>query len=213
MATMSILGLYEYDPTIFDGLTLPTAADITHEADKVSDPFVPDKQTFIKWLCLQLAEVSLVYASAPVVKSMISIWSDVRLPVWKAVYNTLLYKYNPIWNKDGKIVEEHDLTITDDYKVKDMKTEHDGNVANEVTGYDSNTYSPNTRQVLETADTQNGSTNNVHTDKGTVTRTEGGNIGVTMTQEMIRQQRDVVEFNLYDYILQDFKQQFCVMVW
>lgn len=213
MATMSILGLYEYDPTIFDGLTLPTAADITNEADKVSNPFVPDKQTFINWLCLQLAEVSLIYASAPVVKTMIGIWSEVRLPVWKAVYNTLLYKYNPIWNKDGKIVEEHNLTITDDFKVKDMKTEHDGNVANEVTGYDSNTYSPNTRQVLDTEDTQNGSTNNVHTDKGTLTRTEGGNIGVTMTQEMIRQQRDVVEFNLYDYILQDFKQQFCVMVW
>ena len=213
MATMSILGLYEYDPTIFDGLTLPTAADITHEADKVSNPFVPDKQAFIKWLCLQLAEVSLVYASAPVIKNMIMIWSEVRLPVWKAVYNTLLYKYNPIWNKDGKIVEEHDLTITDDFNVRNMKTEHDGSVANDVTGYDSNTYSPNTRQVLDTADTQNGNTNNVHTDKGTITRTEGGNIGVTMTQEMIRQQRDVVEFNLYDYILQDFKQQFCVMVW
>lgn len=213
MATMSILGLYEYDPTIFDGLTLPTAADITHEADKVSDPFVPDKQAFIKWLCWQLAEVSLIYASAPVVKTMIGIWSEIRLPVWKAVYNTLLYKYNPIWNKDGKIVEEHDLTITDDFNVRNMKTEHDGSVANDVTGYDSNTYSPNTRQVLDTADTQNGNTNNVHTDKGTLTRTEGGNIGVTMTQEMIRQQRDVVEFNLYDYILQDFKQQFCVMVW
>lgn len=213
MATMSILGLYEYDPTIFDGLTLPTAADITNEADKVSNPFVPDKQTFINWLCLQLAEVSLIYASAPVVKTMIGIWSDIRLPVWKAVYNTLLYKYNPIWNKDGKKTETHDLTIIDDYVVTDMKTENGGNVANEVTGYDTNTYSPNTRQVIDTDSTQNGKTKNTHTDKGTLVTQEGGNIGVTMTQEMIRQQRDVVEFNLYDYILQDFKQQFCVMVW
>lgn len=213
MATMSIPGLYEYDPTIFDGLTLPTAADITNEADKVSNPFVPDKQTFINWLCLQLAEVSLVYASAPVIKTMIGIWSDVRLPVWKAVYNTLLYKYNPIWNKDGKKTETHDLTIIDDYVVTDMKTENGGNVANEVTGYDTNTYSPNTRQVIDTDSTQNGKTKNTHTDKGTLVTQEGGNIGVTMTQEMIRQQRDVVEFNLYDYILNDFKQQFCVMVW
>lgn len=213
MANLSILGLYNYDPTLFDGLTIPTAADITDEADKVSDPFVPDKQTLISYICMQLAEMELVYTKPEVVKTMIGIWSSVRLPVWKAIYNTLLYKYNPIWNKDGEIIEDHDLTIEDDYNVTNLKTEHDGNVANEVTGYDSATYSPNTRQVVDTSDTQNGNTNNVHTDTGTITRTEHGNIGVTMTQEMIRQQREVVEFNLYDYILQDFKAQFCVAVW
>lgn len=213
MANLSILGLYNYDPTIFNGLTIPTAADITDEADKVSDPFVPDKTTLINYICMQLAEMELVYTKPEVVKTMIGIWSSVRLPVWKAIYNTLLYKYNPIWNKDGEIIEDHDLTIEDDYNVTNLKTEHDGNVANEVTGYDSATYSPNTRQVVDTSDTQNGNTNNVHTDTGTITRTEHGNIGVTMTQEMIRQQREVVEFNLYDYILQDFKAQFCVAVW
>lgn len=213
MANLSILGLYNYDPTIFDGLTIPTAADITDEADKVTDPFVPDKQTLIQYICMQLAEMELVYTKPEVVKTMIGIWSSVRLPVWKAIYNTLLYKYNPIWNKDGTIKEEHDLTIKDNYTVTNLKTEHDGNVAQEVTGYDTNTYSPNTRQVVDTADTQNGATENIHTDKGTITRTEGGNIGVTMTQEMIRQQREVVEFNLYDYIMHDFKAQFCVAVW
>lgn len=213
MANLSILGLYNYDPTLFDGLTIPTAADITDEADKVNDPFVPDKQTLISYICMQLAEMELVYTKPEVVKTMIGIWSSVRLPVWKAIYNTLLYKYNPIWNKDGEIIEDRDLTIEDDYNVTNLKTEHDGNVANEVTGYDSTTYSPNTRQVVDTSDTQNGNTNNVHTDTGTITRTEHGNIGVTMTQEMIRQQREVVEFNLYDYILQDFKAQFCVAVW
>lgn len=213
MANLSILGLYNYDPTVFSGLTIPTADDITDEAEKVTDPFVPDKQTLIQYICMQLAEMELVYTKPEVVKTMIGIWSSVRLPVWKAIYNTLLYKYNPIWNKDGEIIEDHDLTIEDDYNVTNLKTEHDGNVANEVTGYDSATYSPNTRQVVDTSDTQNGNTNNVHTDTGTITRTEHGNIGVTMTQEMIRQQREVVEFNLYDYILQDFKAQFCVAVW
>ncbi len=102
MANLSILGLYNYDPTIFDGLTIPTADDITDEADKVDDPFVPDKQELIKYICMQLSEMSLVYTKPDVVKTMIGIWSSVRLPVWKAIYNTLLYKYNPIWNKDGK---------------------------------------------------------------------------------------------------------------
>lgn len=213
MANLSILGLYNYDQTIFDGLTIPTAADITDEADKVTDPFVPDKQTLIQYICMQLAEMELVYTKPEVVKTMIGIWSSVRLPVWKAIYNTLLYKYNPIWNKDGERIEDHDLTIEDDYNVTNLKTEHDGNVANEVTGYDTNTYSPNTRQVVDTSDTQNGNTNNVHTDTGKITTTEHGNIGVTQTQELIDSQRRVVQFNLYDYILQDFKAQFCLAVW
>lgn len=40
-----------------------------------------------------------------------------------------------------------------------------------------------------------------------------GNIGVTTTQEMIKQQREVVQFNMYDYIVQHFKEEFCLMIW
>lgn len=38
-----------------------------------------------------------------------------------------------------------------------------------------------------------------------------GNIGVTTTQQMIEQEREVVKFNLVDYIVDSFKQNFCVM--
>lgn len=40
-----------------------------------------------------------------------------------------------------------------------------------------------------------------------------GNIGVTTTQQMIMQQRDIVKFNIYDYIVGQFKENFCVMIW
>lgn len=40
-----------------------------------------------------------------------------------------------------------------------------------------------------------------------------GNIGVTTTQQMIEQQRKIVEFDMYKYIIDDFKQQFCLMVY
>lgn len=214
MAMMSILGLYEYDSTIFDNLALPTASDITDEALKVSNPFIPSKSDLIAYLCMQLAELSIVYPNAPVMRQMIGIWSNVRLPVWCALYNTMLYKYNPIWNKDGTITENHNLTIEDDYNVTNMETAHSGNVTNEVSAYDqSAAYSPRDKQTLDTADTQNGNTNNVHTDKGSITRTEQGNIGVTTTQAMIKEQRDAVRFSLYDEIVADFKQQFCIALY
>ena len=109
MAMMSILGLYNYDPTIFDGLIIPTAADITDEAEKVSDPWIPVKSDLISYICMECAELELVYPSAPVLAAMIAVWSKAHFPEWKALYNTMLYKYNPIWNVDGFEKETHDL--------------------------------------------------------------------------------------------------------
>lgn len=248
---LSILGMYDYDPTIFDGLSLPTAADITDDADKVTDPFVPDKSTLIGNILMECGELSLVYPSIPTMKTMIRIWSAVHFQEWVQLYNTLLYKYNPIWNKDGFYKETRDLdgkndrtanlditdtrtytNLTDKHELTNLANTQSGSVEHDITGYDSATYSPNTRDVYNNVkntgsgyetNTRNGEDKNVQkitgTDKyytednGTITREESGNIGVTMTQEMIRQQRDVVQFNLYDHIAQEFKSQFCVMLY
>ena len=40
-----------------------------------------------------------------------------------------------------------------------------------------------------------------------------GNIGVTTTQKLIREQRDIEKFNLYDIIIDDFKMRFCILVY
>ena len=53
------------------------------------------------------------------------------------------------------------------------------------------------------------------TDTGTITteRTEQGNIGVTSTQSLIQEQREVVKINLYDIIIDDFQKKFCLGVY
>lgn len=47
----------------------------------------------------------------------------------------------------------------------------------------------------------------------TTERTRQGNIGVTMTQQMIQAERDVARFSIYDVISADFKLEFCIMVY
>lgn len=214
MAILSILTLYDYDDTLFDGMQLPTAADITNDADKVTSPWVPVKQDLVNNICMECAELELVYPSWPVMYKMISIWSKTRLPVWIALYNTLLYKYNPIWNKDGNFREVRlpNLTTTDSGSVTNMATAHTGTITNKVTGYDSNTFANDGQVEYNNTDTVNGASGNTRTETGsdTITRTETGNIGVTMTQEMIERQRDVVQFNLYEVITAEFKSKFCI---
>ena len=53
------------------------------------------------------------------------------------------------------------------------------------------------------------------TDTGTIKheRIETGNIGVTTTQSMIKEQREVVQINLYDIIIDDFQKKFCLGVY
>ena len=40
-----------------------------------------------------------------------------------------------------------------------------------------------------------------------------GNIGVTTTQEMIKQERKIDLFNVYDIIIEDFKMRFCILIY
>ena len=40
-----------------------------------------------------------------------------------------------------------------------------------------------------------------------------GNIGVTTTQQMIKEEREVSEFNIYSYIADRFRETFCMLVY
>ena len=40
-----------------------------------------------------------------------------------------------------------------------------------------------------------------------------GNIGVTTTQQMINEQREVVKFNISDYIIESFIKRFCLLIY
>lgn len=50
-------------------------------------------------------------------------------------------------------------------------------------------------------------------ERRSYSRTEQGNIGITTTQQMIKEEREVSDFSIYDVIVQDFKERFCVIVY
>ena len=226
--------MLEYDPDLFEDMILPTAGDLTDDAAVIADPWEPDSGLAVANIVRECNELELLYPSAPTMKRMIAIWSAANFHTWCGLYNTMIYKYNPIWNKDGTWKETRDLdgkndrtaglTVTDTRTYTNLKDVQTGSVEHDVTGYDSNTYSANTRDHMnDLTNTRNGEDKNVQTiqgtdkyyteDNGTITREEQGNIGVTSTQELIQKQRDIVQFNFYDYIAQSFKENFCIMVY
>lgn len=47
----------------------------------------------------------------------------------------------------------------------------------------------------------------------TITTTRTGNIGVTTTQKMITEEREVSDFSTIKYIVESFKKRFCIMIY
>ena len=210
-STLSLLGLYNYDNTILDDLALPPELE-------------ENRETITSNLLLESAELEILFPDPVVLKTAIAFWSRKCLPVWKELYDTTQYEYNPIWNKDGTYteletrnlagLETRNLTggsqdsgtgsSTAEYDVYGYNSE---TAVHESKTTDSNTYS------RTSSSTQGGTINN--TDTGTIQhqRTEQGNIGITSTQELIERQRAVVEFNIMDRIIKDFINRFCILVY
>ena len=224
-ATMDLIALYNYDNSLLDNLVIPAELD---------------KQILVDNLLMESAEMEVVYSSFAFMKAAIGSWSNKMLHVWEELYATTQYEYNPIWNKDGTIDETitRDLAATEDVSDDNTRTNdltqtnnlastNDVTTTDSVYGFNSSTDAPAGKQVIDQDGSNTGTVTNTGTvsdartidrdttDTGTITtsRTEQGNIGVTSTQQLIKEQREVVQLNLYDVIIQDFIDRFCLKIY
>lgn len=360
-ATVTPLSLYMLDNSVFDGLQLPVMpTNPTSYPDLYVSGFQLDRDVLINNILMETGELNVIYPDPVFFKFAVEQWSKKELHVWQALYNTLFYKYNPLWNKDGTVKETaRDLTSretsgsrsrtgsneqavtdtireTDTHNLQDQRTANlrtviadttqntgtqttetegsaqearDGDVhtvqsgttantgtvtdagtsgtENKVSAYNDSTYqnrdktdstTGNTRtdnlsesrsdttqvddnsvidhtssedttrtdNLMEAYDsdkTETGTDTTAHTgtlgrtgdntrstegseeeteetsgtEEGSLdhdlTRTETGNIGVTMTTALIQAQRDLVKLNFYDLIIDSFKSRFCLLVY
>ncbi len=83
MATISPLGLYNWDNTVFDLMQIPEALD---------------KDTLVDNLLAETAELEVLYPNPIVFKNLIGVWSAKQIDIWNRLYDTTQYEYNPIEN-------------------------------------------------------------------------------------------------------------------
>ena len=107
---LSIMGLYEYDNTLFQGLQVPEGVS---------------KEHVINEILLQCAELELVYPSIDIMKLAITTWSIANQYTWEKLYDTMVVEYNPIWNVDATVEI-------------DRETSGSGNATDAVKGFNSN---------------------------------------------------------------------------
>lgn len=221
-ARLTIAGLNEYRSDLFDNLELPVppvnAAAIGLQADQLRAAWTIDKTDFINFLCLETMGMSVAYPDADFMKLAIGTWSRSHIHEWQRMFDTLFYKYNPLWNKDGKVTESG----TDTHAQTETDTGTGSGTGSSTTTGNTHGYNATDPVWTPSDQTQSSSeseteTSSTHTDNGTNTfshtRLEQGNIGVTMSQELIEREREMAKFSIEEYIANEFKKTFCLMIW
>lgn len=126
----------------------------------------------------------------------------------KSVVDTNIGKNKDTTEETGDISKANssslDSTRTDD--LSDIRTD---NLSELRTGSNSNIRTDNLKEVKE------GTNSDIRTDnlKDEHYLRAYGNIGVTSTQQMIEQELELREFNLYEKISDMFIQEFCLMIY
>ena len=231
--TLSILGLYQYDNTVFDLLTLPQGLD---------------KNTLIQSICGECAELELLYPNPEVLKALIGVWSVGSQKEWSSLLESMNFEYNPIDNYDrtetrtlssqgtgtGQDGGSDQFSDTKTHAANNSNSSTKGNTSSslektaafnstslvdkgQVSGTDNDTFSgTDTEQATDTdaAVTTYGKTKSETFSKtDTETIRAHGNIGVTTVMQMIKEFRDISKFNIYDILTEEFKLRFCLGVY
>lgn len=165
--------------------------------DNMQLPDVIDKDTLVNNILLECAELEVLYPDSDIMKLAITNWSAKRLQAWERIAVVMYEVYDPFIN----IKRDEVRTITQE---RDLRGRGD-------TDEYVNAYETTTQQLR-------GSNRAITSDTGTITTTEHfhveGDSAITDAQDVAEKEfkiRD--EINLYNYIINDFKNRFCLLVY
>lgn len=199
-ATLSILGLYNYDNTIFDNLVTP----------------FEDNENLIQNILMECAELEILYPDADFMKFAIGTWSQKQLPIWNKLYNTEKLEYNPLENAN-RTEETNDTAVINESNIGNNKSTMDGHNANtrQVYPFDGDISQAQYFDTLVPHEERDNNYSDSREGENTFTsvKTIKGSIGVVTPQEMIEQERNVAKFSTVNYIIEQFKQRFCILVY
>ena len=210
MQRLTLIGLSNYDSTLFDNLELPDGYD---------------KETFINSLLLEHGEKCVLYSNPAFMKNAIGLWGRKWSLELTRIYEALTAEYDPIYNYDRyeEYADEesrelntsssagHTAKDTPNYNtVRDTNTS--ATTERTVSADNSSGYQPDWKETVnggKNTETTSGTTQDLtesssQTGKDTETKDFKhtahlyGNIGVTTSAQMVTEVvKQRFEYNLY----------------
>lgn len=210
MQRLTLIGLYNYDPTLFDGLALPDGYDL---------------ETFRDALLLEHGEKCILYSNPDFMKNAIALWGRKWSLELGRIYDALIAEYDPIYNYDryeeyaDSEGRKYSSTTNAGHKATDSpkfdvvtESNKDAITEEQISADNSSGYQPEHKTTVDggkstastsgktqdLAETSNSKTDDAETRNFSHKAHLYGNIGVTtsaaMVSEVVRQR---FEYNLY----------------
>ena len=147
------------------------------------------RDDFIDELMMQTAELEVIYTDSQFMAEAIRRWSSIRLDTWERIAFTLYNKYDPYINM--------------------RRDEHRTNTqTRDLTGVNSST----------AWDTDALTDRNQSTDTGTISyeehfHSEGDSALYVPSDILVKETEARMKYDLYNYIIDDFKKRFCLLIY
>lgn len=181
---ISVLGLYYANADLFSEMQIPSQLSL---------------QTLRENLLVECSDLEVIYPDADFMQSAIKIWSAKMIHNWQLQADTLYTAYDPFINL--KRDEYRTITETHDLAAGNTQT-------NNVNAWDDSSATGVTRNIVTDA----------ATDTGTLTTEEEyhmtGDSAIKDAQDVARAEIKLRnDLEMYNIIIQDFKKQFCLLVY
>lgn len=214
---ITLRAMYNFDNTLFDNLSFP--AGIDHDLA-------------INVILNKSEEFELVYSDFEYLKDRIGIWGEMWERTFTKWVEALSIEYDPLHNydrheiyKDIKKSDYKDVTGESSTSSSSTNTgsSTSSNTEEKTSAYDEATYSDKQKEIASATTNQNGT----GSASGKVDRNSNGNsnetldhdahlygnIGVTTSQQMLKDELDIVTWNLYEHISDIFIEEFCILIY
>ena len=200
---LSILGLYQYDDSIFDELVLPSEIN---------------KEVLVNNIILDCAEFEILYPNPNILKESIGFWSKSRLKAWEDMKNVLIVEnYRPFINLERK-EKGYDLETRDlnSQTQLDSNSNADENTLNKISAFNSSNLE--NKDSSDTSSSSSTNTNSNTDDTGTIRKeyehTFEGDSAMFTKQNIVEQEMEMrLKYDLYKIIIEEFKMKFCLLIY
>lgn len=194
---ITLIGFYNYDNNLFDGLTFPEGID---------------KDTFIS-TCLQRGgEFEVIYANPEFLKNLITVWGKRWERTFSKWAEGLKAEWNPIENYDR--YEEVRDNGSSQMSAHDSTTAAgQGDTTNTRSSYDSDSYLPHDASHSNSGSNTSSDTSSSGTNTNLHTAHVHGNIGVTQASDMLRNYYDISAWNVYNHMADLFLSEFVIPIY
>lgn len=188
-ATLTLIGMYNFQNDLFDEMNLPDGVD---------------KTTAIDAILLRGGEFEVIYSNGEFLKHSIGAWSRKWNRTIQKWSEALKVEYNPLENYDRR----EDWTDEAVAKGKNSMSSS-GTTEDKRSAFDSSKYEPNSEELSSSNTSSDSSSDSKQIHSARI----HGNIGVTTSQMMLQSELDIAEWSLYDKIADLFLTEFVIPIY